>query len=656
MGVLSVCVATKSSFAGFMVTNLLRDCSIKPDNIFYNNLITISARCGKSDEAFNLLKEMKSQGINPCVIAYTAVICSCSEEINQSLTLVKRRRQLVLLERAFAILQEMQEKHIKTDLVVYNSLLLACSRAREIQRLKDVYWLMQSNGHTPESSTYGILVEALSKNGLPHEALNIYYKSIEEGKSDSVKLMSAALDACCKIGCLGKSKIRELWEQMRIRGLKPNAKLISTLIRVAGRIGELEYVSLLIANNDEKNIELNHVHQTYLIKAYVQDGKKDLAFDIFDQLSKNNSVISLLQTKKYSAQLIDGMNALINVYAYEKFIERIYQLLKRVTKMDLNLNEYTYSAVIKTYFKCKKSELAFDLYKTLHDNGVKIDEVVVKNILKLCQKQSNLMRVMLEKKQKIVKRDIFGNRILELLGGKRSTPMSQNKWKDFVINIYRESIHIGIKPNIQIFNLTISCLRKSASYNPILRESLIDNYKVKKKINKLIDSPILKALDYDEEGSWDPRALQLVNEAIHNSILKPFKVRKNGPQTIDFRLLPPQTAELYLMYILDQIRLFILYTYHRKKPCLSFTLYVQPFNPNAVFTVSGRLSPIPDKVIEPILEKDKGSAHGLGIAAMLRRLRLRYFAIPKEGLIVLDSYDVNSWITTVLQKATHSIK
>merc|ERR1712187_737413 len=177
-------------------------------------------------------------GIKPSVIAYTAVICSCSEEINQSLTLVKRRRQLVLLERAFAILQEMQEKHIKTDLAVYNSLLLAWSRAREIQRLKDVYWLMQSNGHTPESSTYGILVEALSKNGLPHEALNIYYKSIKEGKFDSVKLMSAAFGACCKIGCLGKSKIRELWEQMRIRGFKPNAKLILTLIRVAGRIGE----------------------------------------------------------------------------------------------------------------------------------------------------------------------------------------------------------------------------------------------------------------------------------------------------------------------------------------------------------------------------------------------------------------------------------
>merc|ERR1712039_1101746 len=157
----------------------------------------------------------------------------------------------------------------------------------------------------------------------------------------------------------------------------------------------------------------------------------------------------------------------------------------------------------------------------------------------------------------------------------------------------------------------------------------------KLEINKLIDSPILKALDYDGEGSWDPRALQLVDEAIHNGILKPFKVRKNAPQTIDLRLLPPQTAELYLMYILDQIRLFIL---------------------NAVFTVSGRLSPIPDKVTEPILEKDKGSAHGLGIAAMLRRLRLRYFAIPKEGLIVLDSYDVNSWITTVLQKATHNIK
>merc|ERR1712187_741743 len=170
-------------------------------------------------------------GIKPSVIAYTAVICSCSEEINQSLILIKRRRQLVLLERAFAILQEIQEKHIKTALAVYNSLLLACSRVREIQRLKDVYWLMQSNGYTSESSTYGILVKVLSKNGLSHKALNIYYKSIKESKFNSVKLMSGALDACCRIGCHGKSKIRELWEQMHIRGFKSNAKVISMLIR-----------------------------------------------------------------------------------------------------------------------------------------------------------------------------------------------------------------------------------------------------------------------------------------------------------------------------------------------------------------------------------------------------------------------------------------
>merc|ERR1711933_552448 len=126
----------------------------------------------------------------------------------------------------------------------------------------------------------------------------------------------------------------------------------------------------------------------------------DRGFEIFDQLSNKNSASSIVQTKKYSAQLIDGANALINAYAHEGSLEKIFELLKRVTKMGLNPNEYTYSAVIKAYFKCKKSELAFDLYKTLHDNGVKIDEVVVKNILKLCQKQNNLMRVMSEKKQK----------------------------------------------------------------------------------------------------------------------------------------------------------------------------------------------------------------------------------------------------------------
>ena len=61
--------------------------------------------------------------------------------------------------------------------------------------------------------------------------------------------------------------------------------------------------------------------------------------------------------------------------------------------------------------------------------------------------------------------------------------------------------------------------------------------------------------------------------------------------------------------------------------------------------------PIPDKVSEPIVGEERGNAQGLGVAAMLQRVRLRYSAVPEEGRLLLEQYPLQSWALTTMRKA-----
>merc|ERR1712118_59000 len=103
------------------------------------------------------------------------------------------------------------------------------------------------------------------------------------------------------------------------------------------------------------------------------------------------------------------------------------------------------------------------------------------------------------------------------------------------------------------------------------------------------------ALNFDCEGSWDPRSLQLISESIALGMLPKFSISKKSFEMVDLRLIPPQTSELYLIHLLSSICDFMLDGYKQKKLCTTIILIVLPFNPNAVLTLSGRITPIPEK-------------------------------------------------------------
>lgn len=366
---------------------------------------------------------------------------------------------------------------------------------------------------------------------------------------------------------------------------------------------------------------------------------------------------------------MNGANSLISSYAHDIShtwsLSKVYEVLQRTAKLGLSPDEITYSALINKCLEFGDAVLVLDLYTTLRVKGVNLDDVLIKNLLKVCRHQCQLSRVDCLLEGWVVNRDPIGDAILGLLGGQRSFSANSYTWTDLALTMYREAINMGIKPTIHLLNATIACLRKAPSNTSKFRDVSKEEYWIykatRKRYRKNVVSEhkipeneitsttyILDLLDYNAEGSWDHRAFQLIEESIKLNLLIPFQLSRLTSQIIDLRELPPQISELYLIYLLENLRKYMLVGDRQKRLRTIFTLLMHPFNPKAVFKVSGRVTPIPNGVVDPILENSYGAAQGLGVTATLRRIRLRHISFPEDGKVVLEPYAVQSWIFTTV--------
>jgi pentatricopeptide repeat protein len=483
--VISVCIAAKSLCGGSEVMRQLRERNISPDLILYTNMITIAARCGNTDKAFQLLQQMKENGVRPCNKAYTAVISSCSREIAKLDTCKNRRKQLVVLERVFAILQEMQEKHIEPDVALYNVLLAACGMAGEIQRLRDVYKMMMSKEISPDVVTYSTLVCALVKNGRPDEALEIYDSAILGKKVNSIRLFNVAIKACANIRVGGASKAQKIWKQMLVSGVKPDAQLFTTLIRVMGRLGDLRQVFTVFHSMYRCGVKPTRETRSILVQSHVIGGQSDRGLKILNEMAAKRTVYRIPQDFEGGPLLlIDGPNALINNCARSGSLGKAYEILQPTIKLGLSPNEVTYSGLINICFECKENELAADLYFTLRRKGMKLDHVLTMDMLKICQQKCQHLRVDPQEKRWITTRNPIGDAILHLLGGERCLSTKIVNWRDLSFDMYREAVQMGIKPTIHLLNLVISCLRKPAPISSRFRDTSSDEYWIQKAIRQ----------------------------------------------------------------------------------------------------------------------------------------------------------------------------
>ncbi|KAG0291847.1 hypothetical protein BGZ98_002848 [Dissophora globulifera] len=129
----------------------------RQSEVVWNHLIQESSKLGKTNQAWQLLSDMKKRGFEPNSRTYTILLNALA--INSS--------SPNSVQRAKALYQEMQENEDTSPTVVHtNALLKVCARKENYKTLQQIYNDMPKSGsNAPDVVSFNITINAFARMG-----------------------------------------------------------------------------------------------------------------------------------------------------------------------------------------------------------------------------------------------------------------------------------------------------------------------------------------------------------------------------------------------------------------------------------------------------------------------------------------------------------
>lgn len=200
--------------------------------VTFNTMVDACSRCGEMKRISGLLQSMVSQGIEPNLITYSAILKGYCQENR--------------LDDAFELMQEMvSTTRFKPDEIMYNSLLDGCARQGLYQRAMPLLADMESAGVNPSNFTLSVLVKLCSRA----KRLDRAFEIVQEIASKyclrpNVHVYGNLIQACIQHNNLRRAfEVLELLLNERIR---PDARVYSMLLRACVSAGEAQDAAGLI--------------------------------------------------------------------------------------------------------------------------------------------------------------------------------------------------------------------------------------------------------------------------------------------------------------------------------------------------------------------------------------------------------------------------
>ncbi|CAG8604667.1 3677_t:CDS:1 [Cetraspora pellucida] len=174
----------------------IKKAGIEPDVIAYTALITAKARCRKFTEAAHVYQEMLANNIKPTVVTYSALIDASVTlgDLNTSLRLFDDMKKTDIapneyiycsimsayinqrmLSKAFYTYQKMLSQGVQPDTTCINCLMDACNRERQIDRVFELYNNLVKNPNLePDERTFTIFLDSCAYNGRVSEGKTFF--------------------------------------------------------------------------------------------------------------------------------------------------------------------------------------------------------------------------------------------------------------------------------------------------------------------------------------------------------------------------------------------------------------------------------------------------------------------------------------------------
>ncbi|PKA60654.1 Pentatricopeptide repeat-containing protein [Apostasia shenzhenica] len=340
LGMASEPIVQNKLIALFSRSGSIRDASVifnsipdKPEEL-YHCLLRGHAHHSSLEEALSFYNLMRLAGVRPLVHNLTYLLKSCSDCFD-----LRRGKevhsQLILNGFGFNV-------HAMTAVVnMYAKCCRICDARKMFDRMPE--W---------DLVTWNALVAGYAQNGLACDALEMVVRMQEdEQRPNSVTLISA-LPACADVGSL---KIGKSIHGFAIKaGFESLVNVSTAVVDLYAKCGTIGLARLVFDGMMVKNV----VSWNSMIVGYSSSSKPDEALKLYKLLLEEGimptdvTMIGALQACSELEDLEEGMKA--------------HKLLLRI---GLGSDTSVMNALITMYSKCKRTDLAFEVFKSLQSKS-----------------------------------------------------------------------------------------------------------------------------------------------------------------------------------------------------------------------------------------------------------------------------------------------
>ncbi|KAJ7532326.1 hypothetical protein O6H91_14G083400 [Diphasiastrum complanatum] len=247
-------------------------------------------------------------------------------------------------EQALQLFKELQEVGMGPDLITNASILKASANLDDIDQVRLIHDQLQKTGAEMDISIGSTLINSYAKCGSLNEALHVFM-SLSRA---SVPSWNAMIGAYVKHGLGGKAIA--LFEKMVKDRVEPDAVTFVSILKACGSIAAIDYGKLIHAKVREKGLDGNTFVGNALLDMYAKCGSLDEARRVFENLVEKDVV---------------SWNTMISGYAQYGLGQQAIELFKKMHDQGLKADHATFVSVLSACSRTSLLDEGFQVFKSM---------------------------------------------------------------------------------------------------------------------------------------------------------------------------------------------------------------------------------------------------------------------------------------------------
>merc|ERR1719163_1542846 len=410
-----------------------------------NALVTVKDR----KEMWALVREMNAMGMRPNSVTCSIILKSLTshsapDDVRQAMALIDNLHE-DMDEVLFASVIEACVRVGQLDLLssklqqyasfgglagltapTYGSMIKAYGRARDIERVRELWGEMRRHHVTPTSITLGCMVDALVRNSLPDEAFDLV-RGIRD-QSEYADILNTVIYSTLLKGFAQSrqpGRVQDVFEEMKQMGIACNTVSYNTMLDANARTGKMDRADELFREMQASGVSPDVITYSTLVKGYCQAGDIDRGYQVLNEMVANgvhepdeilyNSLLDGCAKQHRvddALKLVEDMHKnnvrpsnftlsiLVKLLGRSRSLNQAFAMVEETCKrFDLQANIHVYTCLIYACFQNRQMPRALQLHDSMiTEAGIEPDERTYSVLARGClgagsiEKAANVVR------------------------------------------------------------------------------------------------------------------------------------------------------------------------------------------------------------------------------------------------------------------------